>query len=63
MLKDELDKELHDKAVQIRNEFVIAVRGTLEIGSNNPNMATGNWEVIVSELRILSKAETPPIPY
>lgn len=24
-------------------------------------MATGNWEVIVSELRILSKAETPPI--
>ncbi|NLK68418.1 MAG: aspartate--tRNA ligase [Clostridiaceae bacterium] len=62
VFKDELDKELHDKAVQIRNEFVIAVRGTLENREViNPNMATGNWEVIVSELRILSKAETPPI--
>lgn len=62
VFKDELDKELHDKAIQIRNEFVIAVKGTLENREDvNPNMATGNWEVIVSELRILSKAETPPI--
>ncbi len=61
---NELDSALHSKAVQIRNEFVLAVRGTLVNRSDeaiNPGMLTGKWEVIAKELRILSKAETPPI--
>ncbi|MBP7174939.1 MAG: aspartate--tRNA ligase [Thermoclostridium sp.] len=61
---NELDSTLHSKAVQIRNEFVLAVRGTLVNRSDeaiNLNMITGKWEVLVKELRILSKAETPPI--
>ncbi|NLO40363.1 MAG: aspartate--tRNA ligase [Ruminiclostridium sp.] len=61
---NELDSALHSKAVQIRNEFVLAVRGTLVNRSDeaiNPSMLTGKWEVIAKELRILSKSETPPI--
>lgn len=62
VFKSELDSELHSKALQIRNEYVIAVRGTLEVREDiNPNMKTGQWEVIARELRILSKADTPPI--
>jgi len=58
----ENDSELHRKAVQLRNEFVIAVRGTLVNRSNvNPDMVTGQWEVMADELRILSTAATPPI--
>ena len=62
VFKSELDSELHSKALQIRNEYVIAVRGVLQIREDiNPNIKTGKWEVIASELRILSKADTPPI--
>jgi aspartyl-tRNA synthetase len=58
----EKDSELHSKAVQLRNEFVIAVRGTLVSRTNvNPDMVTGKWEVYADELRILSAAATPPI--
>lgn len=62
VFKSELDSELHSKALQIRNEYVIAVRGVLQIREDiNPNIKTGKWEVIAIELRILSKADTPPI--
>lgn len=58
----ENNSELHGKAVQLRSEFVVAVKGTLVNRSNvNPEMPTGQWEVIADELRILSKAQTPPI--
>lgn len=62
VFNSDLDSALHDKAVQIRGEFVLAVRGTLvNRESVNPDMPTGQWEVIAKELRILSKAETPPV--
>jgi len=62
VFKSELDSELHNKALQLRNEYVIAVRGVLQVREDiNPNMKTGEWEVIARELRILSRAETPPI--
>ena len=51
-------------ARQIRSEFVLAVRGRLErrTGSMvNPNMKTGEVEVLVEEFKILSRSETPPI--
>ena len=51
------------KAETLRNEFVIGVRGKVRARSAdtvNPKMATGEIEIVVSELRILNKAKTPP---
>ncbi len=64
VFRNELDSELHKKAEQIRGEYVLAVRGTLVNRSEetiNSNIPTGKWEVIVRELRILSRAATPPL--
>ncbi|MEE1313982.1 MAG: aspartate--tRNA ligase [Lachnospiraceae bacterium] len=53
-----------EKANKLRNEFVIAVVGTVEkrSGAVNENLKTGDIEIKAEELRILSEAETPPIP-
>lgn len=51
------------KAETLRNEFVIGVRGKVRARSAdtvNPKMPTGEIEIVVSELRILNKAKTPP---
>lgn len=51
------------KAETLRNEFVIGVRGKIRARSAetvNPKMATGEIEIVVSELRILNRAKTPP---
>jgi len=53
----------HAKAHVIRSEFVLAVRGTVETrleGMANPKLRTGAIEVMVSELKILNTAQTPP---
>ncbi|MCX7771682.1 MAG: aspartate--tRNA ligase [Clostridia bacterium] len=63
VFNSETNPELHAKAIQVRSEYVLAVRGTLQLRSPeavNKNMPTGEIEVIASELRILSKSETPP---
>ena len=53
--------ELHEKAYTLRNEFVIAVIGEVrKRQSVNPNIPTGDVELIVDELRILNDAKTPP---
>lgn len=59
---DEADnKELFDKAYTLRSEYVIAIKGTVrERESKNDKIKTGSIEVLVKELRILSKAQTPP---
>ncbi len=60
----ETDSVLHGKAEQIRSEYVLAIRGTLVERSEdtvNPSIKTGKWEVLAKELRILSKAATPPL--
>lgn len=55
---------LIEKASRLRAEFVVAVVGTVEkrSGAVNKNLATGEIEVIPSELRILAESETPPFP-
>jgi len=63
VFNSETNPELHEKALQLRSEYVIAVRGILQLRSPeavNKNMPTGDIEVIAAELRILSKSETPP---
>lgn len=50
------------KAESLRSEFVVAVRGKVcERQSKNLEMATGEIEVYIEELKILDSAETPPI--
>jgi aspartyl-tRNA synthetase len=59
----EFDEEIHSKAHVIRNEFVLAVRGTVisrPQGMVNPNLKTGEIDVMASELRILNQSKTPP---
>ena len=54
-------KELFQKAKDIGREFVIQVKGTvIERASKNPNINTGEIEVLVSELIVLNKSLTPP---
>lgn len=54
-------KEMMDKATQLGREFVIQVKGTvIERESKNPNMPTGDIEILVSELNILNASEVPP---
>ena len=58
--------ELFDKAVSIRQEYVLAVRGevTARTPENvNPQLATGEVEVLARELKILSESETPPFAF
>jgi len=59
---DSCDAEMRAKADTLRKEFVIAVKGKVckRGGAVNPNLPTGEIEVEAEELRILSKAETPP---
>ena len=52
-----------EKAEAARPEFVLAAIGTVRLrdaGLANPNMATGEIEVIATELLLLSDARTPP---
>ena len=51
-----------EKAGTLRSEYVVAVTGTIEKRSAaiNENLKTGDIEVIATDLRILSEAETPP---
>ncbi|MGJ5641719.1 aspartate--tRNA ligase [Formosa sp. S-31] len=54
-------KAIMDQAQKLGREFVIQVKGTvIERASKNPNIATGDIEILVSELSILNSAVLPP---
>lgn len=61
---DPENKEVYDLANKIGNEFVIAIKGIVRKRPEdaiNKNMKTGEIEVLVEDLEILSESETPPI--
>ncbi|RJX22502.1 MAG: aspartate--tRNA ligase, partial [Desulfobulbus sp.] len=61
----EFNAEVHDKARQLRSEWVLAVRGKVmrrPPAMENPKLATGAVEIMIEELRILNSSDTPPFP-
>ncbi|RKY79053.1 aspartate--tRNA ligase [candidate division KSB1 bacterium] len=59
----EVNATAHHKARNLKPEYVLAARGTVEKrppDSQNPKLSTGEIEVAVAELRILNAAKTPP---
>ncbi len=58
---DETKSEIFKKAFGVRAEFVLAARGVVkERSSKNMQIKTGEIEIEVTELHVLSEAETPP---
>ena len=63
VFRKEASSEAHERADSIRSEFVIAVRGKVENrieGNVNSKLPTGEVEIVVHELNILSESQTPP---
>ncbi|MBR1779594.1 MAG: aspartate--tRNA ligase [Clostridia bacterium] len=55
------NSDIFKKAFAIRSEFVLCATGIVrERSSKNKNIKTGDIEILVSDLHILSQAETPP---
>ena len=58
----EEDKENHDLASHLGQEYVVEVKGSVrERESKNPEVATGDIEIVAEKINILDKANTPPI--
>lgn len=58
-------KEVHAKAKKIKEEFVLAIKGTVRYrpeGTENPKLPTGKYEVLCSDFVVLSEANHPPFP-
>jgi aspartyl-tRNA synthetase len=59
----ETQPEAHAKAEQVRSEFVVAVEGkVIQRQKANPDLLTGEIEVVSNKLHILNNAKTPPFP-
>lgn len=59
---DSIPQEIFDVADRLRSEFVIGLTGVVrERTSKNPDLATGEIEVVAKDLVLYSESETPPI--
>jgi len=59
----EIQPEAHAKAEQARSEFVVAVEGkVVKREKANPEIPTGEIELVATKLHILNNAKTPPFP-
>jgi aspartyl-tRNA synthetase len=55
---------LYQKALKLKNECVVSIQGKVRLRpekDRNPNMFTGDVEILATNLEILSESETPPI--
>jgi aspartyl-tRNA synthetase len=65
VFRPEESAESHERAGEIRSEYVILTRGTVQRRTPdtvNPKMATGEIEVVAQEVRLLNRATPPPFP-
>src|SRR5260370_6754788 len=63
VINAERDVGIHEKSAALRNEYVIVVIGAVKLrdaNTVNPNMPTGEVEVVAEELRILNESKLPP---
>jgi aspartyl-tRNA synthetase len=63
VINAERDAAVHEKTEALRNEYVIAVTGTVKLrdaSTVNKNIATGEVELVAEELRILNESKLPP---
>jgi aspartyl-tRNA synthetase len=59
----ETQPDAHGKAEHVRSEFVVAVEGkVLKREKANPEIATGEVELVAGKLHVLNTAKTPPFP-
>tara|TARA_B100000530_G_scaffold61591_1_gene35888 strand:- start:822 stop:2585 length:1764 start_codon:yes stop_codon:yes gene_type:complete len=57
------DPEMFAQAERLRGEYVIAVQGVLRVrpeGTINPELPTGEFELVAKELTVLNQSKTPP---
>ena len=62
---EDVDAAVHARAEMVRPEYVLAIEGTVELRTPetiNPNMPTGEVEVVASKIWILNESRTPPFP-
>ena len=62
---EDVDAAVHARAEMVRPEYVLAVEGTVErrtAETINPNMPTGEVELVASKIWILNESRTPPFP-
>src|ERR1700693_3624720 len=63
VINAERNAAIHEKSAALRNEYVIAVVGTVKLrdaNTINKNMPTGEVELVAEELRILNESKLPP---
>ena len=60
----ETSEEIHELAATLRNEYCVAVKGKMRIrpeGTENPELKTGNIEIVARDFLVMSKAK--PLPF
>src|SRR5689334_1375502 len=62
---EDVGPDVHERAEEVRPEYVIAVEGKVAprgAAAVNPNLATGEIEIVASKIWILNESRTPPFP-
>jgi aspartyl-tRNA synthetase len=62
---EDVEPGVHQRAEEVRPEYVIAVEGKVAprgAGAVNPNLPTGEIEVVASKIWLLNESRTPPFP-
>ncbi|HWB85616.1 MAG TPA: aspartate--tRNA ligase [Bryobacteraceae bacterium] len=65
VFNESLDQAVHQRAAEVRSEYVIAVQGTVVKRTPetvNAALATGEIEIVASRVWILNESRTPPFP-
>jgi aspartyl-tRNA synthetase len=60
-----VNPDVHDRAEQVRSEYVVAVEGTVALRTPdtiNPTIPTGEVEIVADKVWILNESRTPPFP-